>query len=202
MLKLKVIRGKDYALEKANAAAGELMEEGHLILSMNSMNRDVLTGEKMTVICYDDGLDLAKYLERFITEQEAALQELRTIQDWKLDHLQPFFPDADKAQMLEWIDNRTMDPKLAAGIAWDRMHLKRSERFLAWLQDKRAELSQGKPATPDTKSSETSVIEVLLSKYRKQLRAAENWLSAHPNDASHLVQREVLLEIIRDLEAL
>lgn len=104
--------------------------------------------------------------------------------------------------MLEWIDNRTMDPKLAAGIVWDRMHLKRSERFLAWLQDKRAELSQGKPATPDTKSSETSVIEVLLSKYRKQLRAAENWLSAHPNDASHLVQREVLLEIIRDLEAL
>lgn len=39
-------------------------------------------------------------------------------------------------------------------------------------------------------------------KYRKQLHAAENWLSAHPNDASHLVQREVLLEIIRDLEAL
>lgn len=149
----------------------------------------VMVQEDAVIIYYEDNATVEEWLEENIEKQTAYLQRLAN------DYQQMLFEIAAGSSLYgnTWAyeERKRKDETYQMEFSEGNAQLKR-------LQTRLSEIQGNKPVT----SSKTSVIEVLLSKYRKQLHAAENWLSAHPNDASHLVQREVLLEIIRDLEAL
>lgn len=147
--------------------------------------KDVLSvtvQEDAVVVYYEDDTTAEAWLESNIEKQKENLQRLRE------EYSSMVF---DIAAHWAYEERTERERRYQKNVSEGNAYLKR-------LQTRLSERREDKPAA----SFDASVTEVLRSKYRKQLHAAENWLSTHPNDAPHLVQREVLLEIIRDLEAL
>lgn len=147
--------------------------------------KDVLSvtvQEDAIVIYYEDDITAEAWLEYNIEKQKENLQRLRE------EYSSMLF---DIAARWAYEERTEKERRYRKEVSEGNTYLKR-------LQTRLSKIQEDKPAA----SSDASVTEVLLFKYRKNLHAAENWLSTHPHDASHLVLQEVLLEIIRDLEAL